>query len=368
MNFKLSSVEVFVVPIRFRMRFKHALIDRNQNETIFVKLTSDVGLEGWGETLTRSYLTGESPETVVTQIRSWWDDLKKLSFSDEHPASILTPFWQAADSSAANAAWCAIDIAIYDLWQRSAVCYTDQKIQKKFAVTLPVTLDSHSDYFCRLGRLLGFKRLKLKTSRDTSVLAKLLQRNRPFFDKIVVDGNASLLAEDFEQVVELAKYGQIDYFEQPFAKYDLDSAGRLVKSGLIKLIADESLCSLEDAKRLIEHKAVHIFNIRLPKNGGITGALEIAKLARTHSIGIQLGSLVGETGLLCNAGRLCLSTLDPELYEYSFPGLLLKDSPVVSNVPRLARTMDGVFIRTEGFARIDAAIIRTKSKLCLQCD
>ena len=352
MNFRLTSLEIFVVPIRFRMRFKHALADRSENDTIFVKLTGTSGAEGWGETLTRSYLTGENPDTVVASIKSWWPDLKKLSFSADLPLKTLTPLWTAADASGANAAWAAVDVAIYDLWQCSFKTDQSQSLERRYPVSLPVALDRKADYFLRMGQLLGFKHLKLKTTRDTPLLLQRLKSSRPHFEKIIVDGNGSFLADDFRHVLELAKYGQIDYLEQPFAKQDLDSARKLMDSGFVKVIADESMCTLKDALALIENKAADVFNIRLPKNGGVTGALTLAKLARSRSIGVQLGSLVGETGLLCNAGRFCLSVLNPELYEYSFPGLLLKNNPVVSDVPRLTRSMSSVQQRTDAFARV----------------
>lgn len=366
MNFKIAALEIFVVPIRFRMRFKHALADRIENETIFVKLTSTTGSQGWGETLTRSYLTGESPDTVVASIKNWWPDLKGLSFSSELPTEVLKPFWKSADAAGVNAAWSAVDVAIYDLWQRTTNGELSSKTEKKYPVSFPVSLDKKADYFLRMGRLLGFKHLKLKSSRDTSQLLPRLKSCRPHFEKIVVDANGCYLPDDFRQIIELAKYGQIDYLEQPFAKDDVESAAKLVKVGLVKVMADESLCSLKDAMTLIERKAVNVFNIRLAKNGGITGALELAKIARTHSLGIQLGSLVGETGLLCNAGRFCLSRLNPELYEYSFPGLLLKNNPVISSVPLLVRSMSAVHLRQESFGQVQPEMLRIEAKVLLQ--
>jgi L-alanine-DL-glutamate epimerase-like enolase superfamily enzyme len=368
MSFKIAAIEIFVVPIRFRMRFKHALADRAENETIFVKLTSTAGGEGWGETLTRSYLTGENPETVVASMKSWWPDLKVLSFSTDLPTEVLMPFWKSADAGGENAAWAAIDLAIYDLWRRGTKSILTSPTKKKYPVSFPVTLDKKADYFLRIGHLLGFKHLKFKTSRDTTQLLPRLKSYRPHFEKIIVDGNGCFQPDDYRHVLELAKYGQIDYFEQPFGIGDIESASKLVQTGCVKVTADESLCCLRDAMTLIEREAANVFNIRLAKNGGITGALALAKLARSHSIGIQLGSLVGETGLLCNAGRYCLAALNPELYEYSFPGLLLKNNPVISDVPLLARSMGTVQHRAGDFAKVFSDLLRRKAKVNIQLD
>ena len=114
----------------------------------------------------------------------------------------------------------------------------------------------------------------------------------------------------------------------------------------IPVIADESLCTEEDARRLIELKACQIFNIRLSKCGGLGAAARIGRLAEKAGILCQLGCHVGETSILSAAGRHFALTVPHLSYvEGSFsPYLLVRDvvaQPVVFNDRGMAYELPG---------------------------
>jgi L-alanine-DL-glutamate epimerase-like enolase superfamily enzyme len=69
------------------------------------------------------------------------------------------------------------------------------------------------------------------------------------------------------------------------------------------VVADESLCSLEDATTLIREQACDVFNVRISKCGGLINAGRIDRLAREAGLACQLGAQVGEAGILSAAGR-----------------------------------------------------------------
>jgi muconate cycloisomerase len=98
-------------------------------------------------------------------------------------------------------------------------------------------------------------------------------------------------------------------------------------------MADESLVTMDQARRLIELGACDFFNIRLSKNGGVSGSLAIAKLAHEAGVKIQVGAQVGETGILSAAGRIFAAHL-PELTfaEGSFGTWLLAEDVTFENV------------------------------------
>ena len=69
-------------------------------------------------------------------------------------------------------------------------------------------------------------------------------------------------------------------------------------------MADEGVCSLADADRLIEEEAADLFNLRLGKCGGVLASARLAERARAHGIECNLGTLVGETGILSRAAEV----------------------------------------------------------------
>src|SRR5947207_5426193 len=103
-------------------------------------------------------------------------------------------------------------------------------------------------------------------------------------------------------------------------------------------MAAESICTLADAQRLLDHDACDVWNLRVGKCGGLLGTLELVRMAAAHGIGCQLGVLVGETGILGTAGRLLAACVpDFTRVEFDSTGMRREDllqealAPVVDN-------------------------------------
>ena len=71
----------------------------------------------------------------------------------------------------------------------------------------------------------------------------------------------------------------------------------------VPVMLDESLCSPGDAERAADGGWCDLFNLRLSKCGGYLPCLRLAAFAAGRGIGVQLGCMVGETGVLSAAGR-----------------------------------------------------------------
>ena len=94
----------------------------------------------------------------------------------------------------------------------------------------------------------------------------------------------------------------------------------------IPVMADESIVTLDDAKRLIDQNACDYFNLRISKCGGIYNTLAIVELSKQMGIKIQLGCLVGETAILSAAGRhLAAHLSEVKFVEGSYSTHLLVD-------------------------------------------
>lgn len=364
MTYQLASAELFVVKTSFRFRFRHAAAERSTNTTLFLRLNSADGCSGWGETLTRPYLTGETPESVVAAFGRWWADLKSLPFNDEQPSRILRMLWEKADAERANAAWALTDVACHDLWLkrrgRPAVTGGNQ-----IEVTFPVGLGS-AGLLPTIARMRGFRRIKFKSGPDLSVLNHAMIATGSGWQSIAIDGNGCFSAQDLPKLSALIRATGTSFIEQPFAPSDLVSAAALVREQVATVVADEAVCTLGDAATLIEHKAAQMFNIRLAKNGGVTGALALADAARQNGIRIQLGALVGESELLANAARFCLQLINPEIYEHSFPRVLLRRRLVCSDFPVFSPTVQGFDFSGVGFGFVDERLLRQRAAQVLQ--
>jgi muconate cycloisomerase len=74
-------------------------------------------------------------------------------------------------------------------------------------------------------------------------------------------------------------------------------------------LLDESLCSMTDAERAVEHGTCDSFNLRLSKCGGYIPSLRLMQFAKQHGLTCLLGCQVGETAILSAAGRHFAATV-----------------------------------------------------------
>jgi L-alanine-DL-glutamate epimerase-like enolase superfamily enzyme len=120
-------------------------------------------------------------------------------------------------------------------------------------------------------------------------------------------------------------------------------------AGLVPVVADESLCSLEDARTLIRERACDVFNVRISKCGGLVNAGRIDRLAREAGLACQLGAQVGEAGILSAAGRhYATRSAGVRWCEGSYGKLLLEeditDPDVTVGPGGMAPALEGVGI------------------------
>ncbi|MBT9531803.1 MAG: hypothetical protein IV111_16680, partial [Pseudomonas sp.] len=150
-------------------------------------------------------------------------------------------------------------------------------------------------------RFSGKRHVKLKVGlpddrERLAILADILKR--PI--RLDANGAWSSVDEALRALTGMAGL-PIASIEQPLAPADLAGARRIREETGIPVMADEALCTLDDADRLIEARAADIFNIRLGKCGGVLGSLRLVGRARDAGIACHLGTLVGETGILTRA-------------------------------------------------------------------
>jgi L-alanine-DL-glutamate epimerase-like enolase superfamily enzyme len=91
--------------------------------------------------------------------------------------------------------------------------------------------------------------------------------------------------------------------EQPVSADDFEGMAKVTAAKLVNVVADESLCSIADAEKLIEMKACDVFNIRVSKCGGLINSAAIHSMATEAGLSCQIGAQVGETAILSAAGR-----------------------------------------------------------------
>lgn len=339
---RIVSFAVHAVELPFRVKFEHAAASRRSSESLFVELRLNDGVTGWGESLPRAYVTGESRDAACELLAG--SILPRLLGRDFASFEEVLAFLTACDGRAPSewvprdmpqsATWCAVDLALLDAFGKHFGRTPFGSSSLPPDLRYSGVLSSGEGWKHRLQplvyRLLGFRALKVKAGPETTVGHILrIRRLAGSGIELRVDANMSWT---FDQALHLmpdfARAG-INSFEQPLAADDLAGAARLIRETGLEVMADESLHTGESLRRLIDTKACTAINARISKCGGLIATLARCREARNADLRVQLGCQVGESSLLSAAHlHLCSAFPKARHLEGCFGSFLLADDPV----------------------------------------
>ena len=350
---RISRVTGHRIQIPFQAAFAHALHCRRATEAIVLLIESDAGHVGVGEILPRPYLTGETIESVLANdlpaLASRWLG-RQFEGRDEVVEALRQEVQLGEGALATFAGW---ELAVLDLAGKAFAFAAGDVLGPiigpesppgvviDFGVTTP-SLHKH----CMLLRLAGRRHIKIKVGlpddlRRLAVVQDVLGIDQP----LRLDANAAWTADEAVGMLRQMRRFNVQSVEQPVPASDPAGMRRVREKTGVAVVADESLCSLEDARFLLAAQAADIFNIRIAKCGGLLACLELVKLAREAGRRCQLGTLVGETGILSQAAEIFSRRVEGfEFLEGKHQNKRLLIQDVVDPMPSHHTPVDGLGI------------------------
>ena len=310
---KIKRFDVITIDIPMRQAVRHALAERSVARNILVAAHDDAGNVGWGESCPRPYVTGETIDSVKQDLgtailpRLLGRELESF----EQARTLLEPL---LDGMARNqqAAFCAAELAILDLagkhFDSSAgmVLGPVQAAQVRYSGVIATddieAVKQNAAFMAKF----GVSDVKVKVGPSLkSNLAILTTARAILGDKVTlrIDANCAWSAQETLRQLEAMQAFSLTGVEQPVPGEDIAGMRAVTAAKLVPVVADESLCSLQDARTLIREQACDVFNVRISKCGGLINAGRIDQLARAAGLACQLGAQVGEAGILSAAGR-----------------------------------------------------------------
>ena len=107
----------------------------------------------------------------------------------------------------------------------------------------------------------------------------------------------------------------IEYLEQPTPARQGEALAEIRRNTGIRIMADESCFTLQDLNALIDLEAVDLVNIKILKSGGLSSALEIARVAREAGVEVRVGSMMEGDGGVCAATALAGAIAPDEVHD-----------------------------------------------------
>lgn len=120
----------------------------------------------------------------------------------------------------------------------------------------------------------------------------------------------------------------VTLIEQPVAKWNVEALTTLTATlgDRAAIMADETVCTPQDAMRLAKAQAAQVFSLKVAKHGGLLRTLQVAAVAEAADIGWYGGTML-ETSIGSAAAAHAFSTLGPQHHgcELFGPQLLVDD-------------------------------------------
>lgn len=382
---RISELSAYHVRIPLRRKIRHASHTRTDTDTLIVCCKLSDGTEGWGESLPREYVTGETIEAVFDMLRATdWQSQLGGSFDGLLGAVALcdrvrfSAIPEGTRDCFGNSLRCALELSVLDAAARlegvplsrvtellpEAAAIRQKVDQVRYSATI-TSMGAFKEVFrAWTYRYYGFHQLKVKVGvagvNDAAAVRRIRRAAGPGFD-LRIDANEAWTCENLEsKLAPLLPYN-ISSLEQPVPHGAIDGLSAVRKRINTPIMLDESACSLNDAHKAIERGTCDLFNIRLSKCGGFVNSLRIAAAARRAGLGYQMGCQVGETGILSAAGRQFASSVaDLRYLEGSYDRFLVAERLTVEDItfgrggyaPALNSPGLGVEIDREGVRRV----------------
>ncbi len=261
----------------------------------FVRLENNHGVSGFGcaaPTAVTSEDAGESLEVL--------DESAHHVLKGQNP-QLLRALTQQVRISCLQypSAMAALDMALHDLLARSigvpvaAMLGTPGKpLPTSITIgilSLEETLEEAREYLAR-----GFRCLKVKLGlhyREDLERLRALRSACPASVHIRVDANQGYTVSQTEYLARESRALRLELIEQPLARGKEEDMLKLPEDARSLIAADESLHGPSDALGMVSAAPFGIWNIKLMKCGGITGALQIAELAQLARIDLMWGCM-----------------------------------------------------------------------------
>lgn len=275
------------------------------------------GTIGWGESVA-FHSPWYNEETLQTNWHMLEDFLIPLLLNKEihHPDEVSELF---ASIRKNNMAKSTIEGAVWDIYAQqtnqslaSALGGTRDKIEVGISIGIQQSIKELVELVDGYVKE-GYKRIKVKIKPGWDVEVMRILRDTFPDVAMMADANSAYRLEDAELLKQLDAFN-LTMIEQPLASDDIIDHAQLQKMLETPICLDESIHSLEDARKAVELGSTKIINIKIGRVGGLTEAKKIHDYCEANGIPVWCGGML-ESGI-GRAHNVALTTLS----NFTLPG------------------------------------------------
>ncbi len=319
LSVKIREIETIPLHLPFGSPFQIAAAKRDFLELLIVRVHTDQGVYGIGET--QAWRRQGSAELLPNLMHSIHDQFAPLLIgrSPFQINAIMHDLNQTLYGSLYAQA--AIGDALYDLVGKflnvpihallGGKCRDTVRVGAVLSMkpTVEELVEAAQGFFDR-----GFRHLGLKIGIDPVADLRNAKALRDRFgDDIVlrVDANASMNFDAAQTLLRKLQPYDIDAAEQPVAIWDVDGLAALAQAVDMPIMADESVSTDHSLLDVIKKRAATVVQTKTAKNGGIHYIRRLWALAQASGMRIYPGNHPSTSVATSAVAQMCASSPEP---------------------------------------------------------
>ncbi|TNE31592.1 MAG: hypothetical protein EP349_03820 [Alphaproteobacteria bacterium] len=359
---RIARIHINLIRLPFRVSYGHKQKMHKDVFAVLCCMEDEQGHIGLGESVPRTYVTGETAESAFRDAQSLARQLLGKDITSREEAQNLI-CGLAADWGAPfpSCAFCCIDLALHDCLAQSQEKdmgrYLGAEI-RPLPYTGSIGLGGKAKLLALLAlyRISGIRSFKLKVGDEydgdrLKIIRNFMGQDAPVF----ADANGAWSMEEApEKINDLAKYG-VWAIEEPLRipmpsaaaegerQSDRDAVlqdahfeqyAQLRREISMPVILDETLISPRSFQKIVTHQAADILNMRLSKLGGYSLVAQMLA-EKPPEMKFSFGAMVGESPVLAAAGYFLGCAYSDHLYIQGYSHRILHGTQFVQGGPSM---------------------------------
>ena len=294
---------------KFPLQISRGVHDKSQN--LFVEILKD-GITGWGESAPGKTEGAKTAQEVQTH-------LKRLLDTGIDNLSIHEIYQRGKEMEIPACAQAGIDIALWDWNSKKARLQLKELLglpTPKTPTSITVGINPPEVVKERVEMILtnpDVKALKVKLGSpegieyDKLIYSQVVESTKKSNIAIRVDANGGWSVDEAKLMMKWLAERKAEYIEQPLVEGDEDKLKFLFDGRPLPIFIDESCRFAEDVAN--HYQYVDGVNLKLMKCGGITEALRILNVAKSHGLKTMIGCM-SESSVSISAGAAITGIID----------------------------------------------------------
>lgn len=349
---QIDRIDLYKLLIPLKEPFIISLGAEYNAESVIVVIKTREGITGFGECSPYAAINGEVVDTCMVTGQMLGKILKPENPLDIKKCLQLmdsviygnTSIKSAFDMALLDIGSQHAGLPLYKYLRRLRRAMLKKEDAKKWGVPddNATNKELYTDYTISLGETdkmaddakrfaaMGFPVIKIKVGGEPQKDIERVKAVRKAVGSNIalrIDANQGWKVKGAVEVLNGVKDCDIQFCEEPIARWNFMKLRKVRKNSPIPIMADETCGDVHDAERLIALGACDMFNIKLGKCGGLYNALKIINAAAANAMPLQIGGFT-ESRLGITAEAHLAHTGDNILYYDFDTPLMFTEDPV----------------------------------------